>query len=51
METLLKEIDKHLESKNDTIDTLKWKVEYLERENAELRNDIEKYKENEVNKV
>ena len=51
METLIKEIDKLLEEKNSRIDLLKWEVEYLKKENAELKTDIEKYKENEVNKV
>ena len=51
METLLKEINDLLKDKNDTIDVLKWKVQHLEKENAELKNDIEKYKENEVNGI
>ena len=51
METLLKEIDKLLESKNETITVLEWQVDLLKKEIAELKNDIEKYKENEVNRV
>ena len=47
-----------LEEKDDRISILKWekeraerKVAELEKEIAELRQDIEKYKENEVNRV
>ena len=49
METLLKEINELLARKNDQIEVLKWELELLKRENTELKNDIEKYKENEVN--
>ena len=51
MEALLKALNEILENKNTTISLLKWKVESLEKENAELKNDIEKYKENEVNRI
>ena len=51
METLLKEINKLLESKNLDIFLLKAEKERLRKENAELKNDIEKYKENEANRV
>ena len=51
METLIKEINNLLEAKNDKIAILEWKVKSLEKENAELKNDIEKYKENEVNRI
>ena len=36
METLIKEIDKLLEEKNNRIDLLKWEVEHLKKENEEL---------------
>ena len=48
METLMKEINNLFEEKNRRIDILEWQVEQLKKENAELKNDIEKYKENEV---
>ena len=51
METLLKEINNLLEAKNARIDILNFEVEYLRKENKELKYDIEKYKENEVNRV
>ena len=51
METLMKEINGLLEDKNATITILKWEIEQLKKENAELKNDIEKYKENEANRV
>ena len=51
METLLKEINKLLESKNLDIFVLKAENERLKTENETLKKDIEKYKENEVNKV
>ncbi len=51
METLWKEISKLFEAKNTQIDVLRWENEKLKKENAELKNDIEKYKENEVNRV
>ena len=58
METLMKELNKLLENNNTAIDILRWEKEKLEKENAELRKeivslciDIEKYKENEVNRI
>lgn len=58
METLLREINGLLEAKNAEIAILKWEMDNLKadkkkliEENAELRNDIEKYKENEANRV
>ena len=51
METLLKEINRLIEEKNLEIFCLKSENERLRKENAELQQDIEKYKENEVNRV
>lgn len=50
METLLKEINDVLKSKNARIAILEWENEKLRKENAELKNDVEKYEENEVNR-
>lgn len=49
METLMKELNNLLEEKNMEIYLLKSKNERLTEEIKELKNDIEKYKENEVN--
>ena len=51
METLLKEINKLIEAKNDEIDILRWENERLKKDVADLKADIEKYKENEVNRI
>ena len=51
METLMKEINKLLEAKNLDIYLLQRENERLTKENAELKYDIEKYKENEVNRI
>ena len=51
METLMREINKVIESKNTDIEILKWENERLRAEIAELKEDIEKYKENEVKGV
>lgn len=48
METLMKEINALLEDKNTTITLLQWENEKLKKEVADLKNDIEKYKENEA---
>ena len=52
MNTLLKELDKLLEAKNETIAVLEWQLdvykkenEELQKENKELKTDIEKYEE------
>ena len=57
METLMKAINDILETKDTSISLLKWEKERLEKEIlelkkeiSELRYDIEKYKENEVNR-
>lgn len=47
----MKEINDILEEKNTRISILKWENERLQKEIAELKNDIEKYKENEVNRA
>ena len=56
MEALMKAINDIIQERDSTISIQKWeinnlmeKIEELRNENAELRNDIEKYKENEVN--
>lgn len=51
METLMKEINNILEKKNLDIFLLESANERLKKEIAELKNDIEKYKENEVNRA
>ena len=51
METLMKEINKLLEAKNADISILQWENERLRAEIKELKYDIEKHKENEVNRV
>lgn len=58
MENLMRAIDKILNDKETSILILKLDKERLEREVAELRKeiaelkiDIEKYKENEVNRI
>lgn len=54
MKTLLKEIDKLLETKNRDISILEWENERLKNENAELKGkvealeiDVKMYQENE----
>ena len=54
METLLKEINKLLQEKNEKISSLEWWNEKLEAENKELKaknealeNDVKMYKTNE----
>lgn len=51
MESLLKAINDILKEKDESISLLKWENERLKEENAMLKQDIEKYKENEVNRV
>lgn len=51
MEALLKALNDIIQSKDTTISLQKWKIENLEKEIAELKVDIEKYKENEVNRI
>ena len=51
METLIREINSILKKKNEEIELLKWENELLARKNKELEQDIEKYRENEVNRV
>ena len=51
MKTLMQELNNLLEEKNAKIMLLEWEVSQLKKENEELKNDVEKYKENEVNRV
>ena len=51
MEALFKAINDILKEKDESISLLKWENGRLKEENAELKQDIEKYKENEVNRV
>lgn len=48
MEALMKAISDILQAKDLDISLLKMENERLRKENKELKNDIEKYKENEV---
>ena len=48
MEALFRAISKILAEKEDDITMLKWENERLRAEIKELKNDIEKYKENEA---
>ena len=48
MEALMKAINDIIQEKDSTISIQKWEIENLMRKIEELRNDIEKYKENEV---
>ena len=51
MEALLRAINDLLVSKDNDIHILKWENGKLREEIEELKKDIEKYKENEVNRV
>lgn len=51
MEALLKAINDILEQKNTDIALLQWENEKLQKEIAELKEEVKKYKENEVNRV
>ena len=58
MEALMKAINDILASKDTKISLQKWEIESLtkenerlKKENAELKYDIEKYKESEVSRV
>ena len=58
MEALMKAINDIIASKDTKISLQKWEIESLikenerlKKENAELKYDIEKYKENEVSRV
>ena len=50
MENLMRAIDKILKDKNTEIDLLRWENDRLREEIKGLKNDIEKYRENEVNR-
>jgi hypothetical protein len=50
MEALMKALDEILADRDSRISMLKWENERLRKENADLKNDIEKYKENEANR-
>lgn len=51
MEALMKAINDVLKEKDTSITLLKFENERLREEIAELKNDIEKYKENEANRI
>ena len=51
MQALLKAINDMFALKDERIELLEWENKRLKAEIAELKNDIEKYKENEVNNV
>ena len=51
MNALLKAINDVVQSRDDAIYLLKWENDQLKEEIAELKKDIEKYKENEANRV
>ena len=51
METLLKEINKILEVKNEAISLLEYEVKYLKEANEKLNQIINTYKENEVKEI
>ena len=51
MEALMRAINDLLVIRDRDIDILKWENETLRKENEELKRDIAKYKENEVNRV
>ena len=44
----MQELNDILAEKNSRIALLEWEISGLKKENAELKNDIEKYKKNEV---
>lgn len=48
MRVLMQELNDLLADKNGRIAILEWENEKLRKEISELKNDIEKYKENEV---
>jgi hypothetical protein len=50
MEALMKALNDVLADRDTNISILKWENERLRKENAELKNDIEKYKGNEANR-
>ena len=49
MEEVMKAINEVLKEKETSITLLRFENDRLKREISELKNDIEKYKENEVN--
>lgn len=51
MDTLMQEINNLLEAKNSRISFLEWEVSQLKKENEELKNNVAKHNENEVNRV
>ena len=58
MEALMKALNDLIQTKDTDILLKKWEIERLnkeiaelKKENAELKVDIEKYKENEVNRI
>lgn len=51
METLMREINDLLSSKNATIDILQWENEKLKKENAELKDELERYNRKEAGMI
>ena len=51
MEALMKAFNDMFKQKDERIELLEWENKRLKAENAELKNDIEKYEENETHFV
>ena len=51
MEALMKALNEMFKIRDERIELLEWENQRLKSKCEELENDIEKYKENEVNRV